>query len=356
MQLSYDELIDFAQRLLFEASVRADEARQIASSLVESNLRGHESHGVVRIPDYVAQIRTGELVPAAELRILRSTAAIIVADAGFGFGQIQCAKLIDLLVEKAREVGIACGTLVNCGHVGRLGEWVERIAHCGLAGFMTVNDNGVLTCVAPPGGIEPRISTNPLAFGIPIGSETLVLDMSTSVVANGKIRVAQLAGRTCPPGWLQDAKGNPTTDPNTRFADPPGTILPIGGDQGYKGFGLGIVLDILSAGLAGGFCPPAPSEATLTNNALFAVWDPDQFVGRGHFEQQAACLIEAVRGTTLKPGAAEIRLPGDQSRALAEARRAKGVPLDDGTWRSLVELAGELGVELPNAPEQESKP
>lgn len=347
MQIAAEQLTDFARRLLVAAGVSDDESQQIAASLVESNLCGHESHGVVRIPDYVEQMRQLELVPGVELRVLRTTPAMIVADAGFGFGQIQCARIIDQLIEKARVVGIACGTMINCGHVGRLGEWVERIAKQGLAGMMTVNDNGVMTCVAPPGGIEPRISTNPLAIGIPTGAEPLVLDISTSVVANGKIRVAQLAGRQVPPGWLQDADGNPTTDPNTRFANPPGSILPIGGEQGYKGFGLGLMLDVLSAGLAGGSCPPAPLDAPLTNNVLFVVWDPDQFAGRGHFEAEGTRLINAVRGTTLKPGADEIRLPGDRSRTLSEERRANGVPLDDGTWRSLTELAAKLNVEIP---------
>lgn len=347
MLIAAEQLTDFARRLLIAAGVSDDEAQQVAASLVESNLCGHESHGVVRIPDYVAQMRERELVPGVELRVLRTTPAMIVADAGFGFGQIQCARIIEQLIEKARVTGIACGTMINCGHVGRLGEWVERIAKQGLAGMMTVNDNGVMTCVAPPGGIEPRISTNPLAIGIPTGAEPLTLDISTSVVANGKIRVAQLAGRQVPPGWLQDAEGNPTTDPNTRFADPPGSILPIGGEQGYKGFGLGLMLDVLSAGLAGGSCPPAPLDAPLTNNVLFVVWDPDQFAGRGHFEAEGTRLINAVRGTTLKPGADEIRLPGDRGRSLREERLTNGLPLDDGTWGSLTELAGNLNVEIP---------
>jgi uncharacterized oxidoreductase len=348
MQLPHNALIDFARRLLVAASVGETEAKLVAESLVDSNLCGHESHGVVRIPDYVVQIRTNELAPGAALKVIRSTPAAIVADAGFGFGQVQCTRLIELLVDKAATNGVTCGTLVNCGHVGRLGEWVERIARTGMAGLMTVNDHGVLTCVAPPGGIEPRISTNPIAFGLPTEGEPLVLDISTSVVANGKIRVAQIAGRQCPPGWLQDAAGNPTTDPNTRFADPPGTILPIGGEQGYKGFGLGLVLDILAAGLAGGFCPPAPEGTPLTNNVLLVVWDPEQFAGRAHFQREAERLIDAVRATPLKPGADEIRLPGDRSRALSDERRTAGVPLDDGTWRSLVELANRLGVDVPS--------
>lgn len=344
MHISADQLTLFAARLLAAANITEPEAIQVAESLVAANLCGHESHGVVRIPDYVEQIRTGELVPAAELTILRETPAVIVADANFGFGQVQCARLADRLVQKATTVGVACGTLMNCGHVGRLGEWVERIALQGLAGMMAVNDNGVMTCVAPPGGIEPRISTNPIAFGLPTGTDPLVLDISTSVVANGKIRVAQIAGRECPPGWLLDSEGNPTTDPSTRFADPPGTILPLGG---YKGFGLGVVLDILTAGLAGGCCPPAPAGSPLTNNVLFAVWDPTLFTGRAHFEQEAQRLSRAIRATPVKAGADAIRLPGDRSRALAAQRRATGIPLDEGTWRSLVEIAECLNVDVP---------
>ena len=199
----------------------------MASSLVEANLCGHDSHGVVRIPEYADQIDRGELVPGATLKPLSETGAILVADAQFGFGQVQSIRMIDRLVPKAEAIGTASGTLRNCGHVGRLGEWAERIARQGLASLISVNDNGVLKCVAPPGGTAPCISTNPVAIGIPLGdAEPLVLDISTSAVANGKIRVALLAKEACPAGWLQDADGKPTTDPAARFADPPATILP----------------------------------------------------------------------------------------------------------------------------------
>ncbi len=348
MQLAEHRLTDFATGLLVAAGVASPDAQAISESLVGANLRGHDSHGVVRIPDYVDQMQRGELVAGAPFEVLRETAAMIAADAHLGFGQLQCAKLIEQLVPKARALGIACGTLKNCGHVGRLGEWVERIAQLRMAGLITVNDNGVLKCVAPPGGIEPRISTNPVAFGIPTGGEPLVLDISTSVVANGKIRVAQLGGRSCPEGWLQDAKGNPTTDPSTRFADPPGTLLPLGGEQsGYKGFGLGLVLDMLTAGLAGGFCPPAEAEAPLTNNVLMVVWNAERFAGRDHFEREAAKLVEFARQPPFKPGVTSIQMPGDRSRATAGVRRERGIPLDDGTWGSLVVLAAKFGVTVP---------
>ncbi len=359
------DLTRFACDLLAKAGALPAEATLVAESLVQSNLCGHDSHGVMRVLEYVEQMRLGELVPGAELTVRRETASIVAADANFGFGQVQCRRLIDRLLSKAREQGIACGTLTRCGHVGRLGEWVERIAWQGFAGLMTVNDNGVLRCVAPPGGVEPRISTNPLAIGVPLDDvehaarvrvdghasrvshgEPLVLDISTSVVANGKVRVAHLAGQPCAEGWLLDSDGNPTTDPATHFADPPGTILPLGGDQAYKGFGLGLLLDILVGGLSGGYCPPAPDEAKASNNALVIVWNPATFAGHEHFVSQADDLIRFVRSSRRREGVEAIRLPGDGSAA-TQRTRAKGIPLDQGTWQALQRLAAERGVETP---------
>ena len=129
MQLAEHQLTRFAAELLTAAGVAAPEARQVAESLIAANLCGHESHGVVRIPDYVDQLRRGELVAGAEFHVLHETAGLIAADARFGFGQAQCARLIESTVPKARAQGIACGTLRNCGHVGRLGEWVERVPY-----------------------------------------------------------------------------------------------------------------------------------------------------------------------------------------------------------------------------------
>ena len=185
--------------------------------------------------------------PGAPLEIVRETESLVVADAGFGFGPVQMVRLIEKLVPKAKKNGLACGFLRNSSHVGRLGAWVEHAACLGMAALMTVNDNGVLQCVAPPGGTGPRLSTNPLAIAAPTGNAPLVLDMSTSAVAQGKVLLARLAGRDCPPGWLLDADGNPTVDPSVRFQEPAGTILPLGGEQGYKGFGLALFSTFSSA-------------------------------------------------------------------------------------------------------------
>jgi uncharacterized oxidoreductase len=344
-----DDLVPFGAALLTATGVPPDEARQVARSLVRSNLRGHDSHGVMRIPSYVAQVRKGELIAGAPLTTLTETPAVLFTDAGRGFGQVQARRLIERVIEKARRVGVACGTAKNCGHVGRLGEYTEQAAEAGLAAFGTVNDNGVLRSVAPPGGVEPCISTNPLSFAVPTGGCPLVLDASTSAVAQGKVTVKRLAAEPCPQGWLQDAEGNPTTDPNVALDDPPGTLLPLGGPMSYKGFGLGMLMDVLAGGLSGGFCPPPPSDAPECNSVLFVVWAPEFFAGPEHLKRQADELIALVRGSRRKAGVEAIRVPGDTSAATEAERRRAGIPLPADNWQKLADLADELGVEKPKA-------
>lgn len=335
----------FASAIFQAANVDSDEADVVAESLVESNLCGHDSHGVVRVSEYIGLLEKRELRSGVELQVMTETPALLACDGGLGFGQVHMRRLLKKLVPKARENGVVTGTVRNCGHIGRLAEWVEVLARDGLAGILSVNDNGVLKCVAPPGGIEPRISTNPLAIGVPTGNEPLVLDISTSVVANGKIRVAQVSGSECPDGWLLDSEGRPTNNPNDRFTDPPGSILPMGG---YKGFGLGLLLDVLIGGLSGGQCPPASDGSVECNNVLLVVFDPEQFHGADAFRREADRLIEFVRSSPLQHDADAIRLPGDRSAALRKQRIDSGVPIDSGTWSELCRAAAALNVAPPN--------
>jgi uncharacterized oxidoreductase len=344
--LTAPRLIEFASDLFQAAGVARDEAAIVARSLVEANLRGHDSHGVMRTSEYVKRLRTGEVVSGAEFRMLTDLPGLLLADANYGFGQVQCRRLVEAVSAKARAQGVACGALRWCGHIGRLSEWVELAAAQGLAAWLAVNDNGSEYSVAPPGGTAARISTNPIAFAVPTGGEPLVLDISTSAVANGKVKVARLAGKPCPPGWVQDAEGQPSTDPHVLLADPPGTLLPLGGDQAYKGFGLGVLIDVLVSGLTGGFCPPHPG-AKESNNVLLVVWDPDKFAGHAHFRAEADHLIESIRNTPRKPGVDRILLPGDRSAEVRRQREREGIPLSAGDWDSLTHVAQELGVAVP---------
>jgi uncharacterized oxidoreductase len=343
-----DVLLDFARRLFLAAGVPEADARTVAGSLVDANLCGHDSHGVMRVPQYVGFVREGKLVPGAALTVLRETPAVVAADAGWGLGQVQAYRLLDRLLPKVKAVGIASGTLRRCGHIGRLGEYAEWAARNGQALFATVNSHGSGRRVAPPGGACGRISTNPICFGAPTPTDPLVLDFSTSAVAEGKVRVAFQKGERVPEGWLLDAAGRATTDPADLYTEPPGSLLPFGGSQAYKGFGLGLMMDALAGGLSGGDCsrPDRPMPG-LGNSVVFVLWDVDAFGGRDTFLCSVGGLADFVRETPPVPGGPGITLPGDPERRMRAQRTADGIPIPDGTWGLLTKLAADVGVPVP---------
>jgi uncharacterized oxidoreductase len=277
--ISASRLQQFATSLLQAGGASAEEAAIVGRSLVEANLRGYDSHGVMRIPYYVQAIQEGEVVPGAELAILDDGPSRIVADANWGFGQVQAVRLLKMLADKARESGQAIGTMTHSGHIGRLGEYCELAAAQGLVSLLMVNSHGAAVRVAPPGGKSPRLSTNPLAIGVPFGDAPLVLDFSTSATAEGKVRVKKIAGQQCPEGWLIDNEGRPTTDPNTLYGNPPGSILPMGGSQGYKGFGLGLMIEIFTGAISGGVCARPVPFAKKGNCVFVMLIDPARFGG-----------------------------------------------------------------------------
>ncbi len=347
--LAPEVLESFATQLLQAGGLAAEEASLVACSLVGANLRGHDSHGVMRIPSYLDAHRKGDVVAGAELTTISRTPTIFAADGNWGFGQTQAQRLTRSLIEMAAGTGLALGTLIRSSHVGRLGEYCELAAAADLVSMVMVNTHGHARRVAPPGGIAPRLGTNPLAIGVPAPDGPLVLDFGTSATAEGKVRVKRIAGQTCPDGWLLDCEGRPTNDPNTLYGNPPGTILPMGGDQAYKGFGLGLMVEIFAGALSGGVCI-RETPINQNGNCLFMLLvDPARVGGREHFAREVAGLSEFVRGCPRAPGVEEILLPGDPERRTFAARTAAGVPFDAGNWNELVKLAASLGVAAPVA-------
>src|SRR5438067_500903 len=337
-------LESFAARLLQAGGASAEEARVVAASLVDANLKGYDSHGVMRVPYYVQAIKDGEVVPGAELTILDEGPSRIVADGNWGLGQVQAMRLIRLLADKAHGGGLGLATMMHSGHISRLGEYCEKTAARGFVSMLMVNSHGGAVRVAPPGGKAPRLSTNPLAIGIPSGDAPLVLDFSTSATAEGKVRVKKIAGQQCPEGWLIDNEGRPTCDPNTLYGNPPGAILPMGGAQAYKGFGLGLMIEILTGALSGGNCARTVPYPKKGNCVFILLIDPAKFGGSDHFQSEVRQLVEYVRFCPRVEGVNEIVLPGDPERRLAEQRRREGVILDEENWSALVKLADQLGV------------
>lgn len=340
-------LSDFACRLMQAGGLAAAEAALVSRSLVEANLRGHDSHGVMRIPYYLDTLTKGEVVAGARLEVLRQTEVLVVADGHWGFGQTQARRLMELLIPKAREQGVAVGTMIRSSHIGRLGEYCEMAADSGLVSMVMVNTHGVARRVAPPGGKAPRLGTNPLAIGVPAGDDSLYLDFGTSATAEGKVRVKKIAGQKCPDGWLLDNQGRPTNDPETLYGDPPGTILPMGGPQAYKGFGLALMIEIFSGALSGGVTIREKPINQNGNCVFMQVFDPAHFGGAGHFAAEVAQLVGFVRSCPRIDGVDEILLPGDPERRVYAQRQRHGVPLDDGNWKQLCDLAARLGVAAP---------
>lgn len=342
------QLTEFATELFIKGGVSRPEARLVAESLVSANLRGHDSHGVMRIPYYLDGVAKGEVKPDAELVVRKETPVILVADGGWGFGQTQARRLTDRLIAKAGDSGLAVGTLIRCAHIGRLGEYCEQAAAAGLVSMMMVNTHGCAARVAPPGGKAPRLGTNPIAFGVPQGDAPLILDFGTSTTAEGKVRVKKLAGQLCPDGWLQDSQGRPTNDPHALYADPPGAILPMGGPQAYKGFGLSLIVEILTGALSGGVTMRAKPLNQIGNCVFMLAIDPDHAGGAAHFAAEVTQLAAYVRDCPRIDGVDEILLPGDPERRTLAARQSSGIPLDDGNWRQLTSLAERLGVSPPS--------
>lgn len=346
--ISAAKLTELAMELLTQGGVGGDEARLVAVSLAGANLRGHDSHGVMRIPSYLDWVAKREVVPGAPFSIIRESPTALVADGGWGFGQTQARRLTEGVIAKARASGTGVGTLIRCGHIGRLGEYCELAAEAGLVSMIMANTHGYARRVAPPGGKAPRLGTNPLAFGVPADDAPLVLDFGTSATAEGKVRVKKIAGQLCPDGWLLDAAGKPTNDPNTLYADPPGTILPMGGPQAYKGFGLALMVEIFAGALSGGVTIRERPINQNGNCVFMLLVDPEHFGGRAHFAAEVSQLCFFVRGCPPIEGVEEIQLPGDPERRLLVERQAKGIPLDEGNWSQLTALAERLGVKLPS--------
>ena len=337
------ELTEFVSRLFTAAGVPGDEAQTVAASLVGANLRGHDSHGVMRVPQYVDFVEKGAYRTGVALKVEHETPAVVTCDGQWGFGQVQAHRLLDLIIPKAQALGLAAGAARHCGHIGRLGEYAERAAESGLDPDRHGQQRRCRPAGRAPGGIAPRLGTNPLCAAVPTAGDPVVLDFGTSVVAEGKVRVYHINKRPVPEGWLLDPQGNPTTDPSVLYNTPLGSILPMGGAQAYKGFGLGLVLDMLAGGLTGGRSSFPGAPPVRGNNVLFLALDPARFAGRDALLRESTQLADFVRATPRAPGAGDILLPGDPERRTLEKRSAEGIPIEDAHWSKLSELATRLG-------------
>jgi len=316
-----------------------DEAKTIARRLVDSNLVGHDSHGVLRVAKYLEWIKDGTLRPNTPPTIVFESDTIAIIDGNRGFGQVTGEFAAKLGIAKARTMGIAMIGLKNCGHLGRVGDWADMAAAAGQVSLHFLNTSGAQR-VAPFGGSDRRLSTNPITIGVPVAdADPVVLDVTTSMVAEGKLMVALNKGERVPEGWIIDKDGAPTTNPKDFYDG--GALLTVGA---HKGSGLSMVTDLLAGAVSTGKSSDA-DDPILRNNMLSiyiapAVYDPDGGVAR-----EARRFVDFVKASAPAKAGEPVLAPGDVERRNRASRLASGVPIDNKTWADLVAAAASIGVD-----------
>lgn len=335
-------LTDFVSRIFQAADTPPEVADLVAGSLVSSNLAGHDSHGVVRVIQYLGAMERGETAPRARPVVERETGVVAVIDAMRSFGQVAASFAMQMAIDKSDAAGLAAVALHNSAHVGRLGEWVALAANVDKIALAFCNGGRTGGIVAPFGGAARRLGTNPIAAALPVpGRPPIVLDFATSAVAEGKVRVARNSGKSIPEGWILDKEGRPSTRPEDLYEG--GVLLPA---AGHKGYGLSLLVEFLGGILTGGGCPILGMDI-LSNGVLFMVMDIAAFRPLSDYQDDAAAFVEQIKNTPPAPGFDEVLLPGEPELRTAEERRVQGIPLDDTTWSQILEAAGQLGVEAP---------
>jgi uncharacterized oxidoreductase len=338
-----DRLVALVAAIMEGGGSATAEARAIARRLVDSNLVGHESHGVLRVGKYLDWVRDGTLRPNTPPTILFESDSIAIVDGNRGFGQVTGEYATRLGIAKAAKAGIAMIGLRNCGHLGRLGDWAEMAAEAGQVSLHFLNTSGAQR-VAPYGGRDRRLSTNPMAIGVPLsGAPPAILDITTSTVAEGKLMVALTKGERVPEGWIVDRDGRPTTDPKDFYDG--GALLTIGA---HKGSGLSMLTDLLAGAVTTGHSSDG-ADTILRNNMLSIYVEPAVYDRDGRVLAEARRFVDWVKASPPADPGAPVLAPGDVERKNRAERRAGGVPLDDKTWSDLLAAAATVGIDAARA-------
>ena len=341
MRIPPDELISLTSRIFAAAGCDQEEADRIGRHLVQANLVGHDSHGVIRIPTYVQWLGEGLVVAGQTMEVVFENEAIAIADGKSGFGQSIGEQAVQLGIDKSAKHGVSVVALRHVGHLGRIGDWPQMAAAAGKLSLHFVNTSGKGLLVAPFGGIQRRMSANPIAAGVPVaGRDPIVLDISACMIAEGKIRVALNQGVPLPDGCIIDGEGNPCNDPQT-FYEAPGAILPFGA---HKGYGLGIIAEVLAGALTGGECTNPKNSKQLHNGMLSIYLDPNFFGDQTALQQEINRFIDYVKTSKTVTPDGQILMPGEMEARNRAQRTRDGIELDDNTWQQISATATKLAI------------
>jgi uncharacterized oxidoreductase len=339
--ISSEHFRELGRKIFSACGAPPSEAAIVADELVEASLMGLDSHGVIRIVQYAEDVFRGKIKPGAPVTVVQETPSTAIVDCGFNFGAVSAVRMSDIVCEKARHANLACVVSRNGHHVGRLGAYVQRIAGQGMFGLGAANSSKHGHWVAPWGGTQGRLATNPIAYAVPTSGLPVVFDMSTSMISEGKIRTLMAEGKTLPPGCIRNATGDSSTNPKDFYGPPHGTIQPFGSELGYKGFGLGLLVEILGGLLAG---HASSLDLPYINGLCLMAVNPEAFCGEERFKTLVDGLCEYVTSSPAALGYDEVVMPGMLDFRKREERLAHSIPVAESTWAEILRVARQLGL------------
>lgn len=332
------------REIFLAAGASEENAVRVTEALVDANLNGHDSHGVLRITQYLDAIWAGEIVPDAQPKIVKETPVAALVDGGFTFGQVGAKFATEVLIAKAKEMGVAVVGLVRIQHTGRLGEYTSLAASQGIIAIKVGGGYGGKVGAAPYGGAGKAFSTNPISIGIPAGErQDILVDFATTAVAMGKIWAAQAKGAQLPPGCIADKEGRPSTNPDDFFAG--GYMMPFGG---HKGYALAVAVELLAQALTGS---DAHAERNLggdvygRSGSFFVGIDPSLFRPLEEYEATVDKTLDRIKAVPPAPGFDEVLLPGEPELRARARREVEGIQVAESTWQAIVEYGKRIKVD-----------
>jgi len=350
VRLSADRLRRLTSAILRRGGSAEPEAELVANHLVQANLAGHDSHGVGMMPAYVRHVQAGLVVPNTRVKAVKDEGATLVFDGARGYGRAVGGEAVAAAVARCRQTGVVAMTLANAHHLGRIGAYGELASAAGLVAVNFVNVADHRGLVAPFRGSDARFSTNPVCIALP-GTDRqppVLLDMATSAVAMGKVRVARNEGKPVDEGVLIDPSGQPTRDPSVMYGDPIGAMRPFGG---HKGYALAVVTELLAGGLSGGptLQPGNARLGGIVNNMLTLLIDPARLAGVDWFRREIDGFVDHVKASPPADAGVPVLVPGDPERLARERRTREGIDVDATTWEEILQAGEALALSRAEA-------
>lgn len=341
----YSDLFEFASDLAQKAGLPPDRAKTQAEILLEADLMGHTTHGLNLLPGFLKDLETGAMAKTGEPIVVSDKLSAVLWDGNKLPGTWLVSRAIAEARDRIKKVPTVSFVIRRSGHIAALSSYLRQATDHDLI-IMLLTTNPMMRTVVPAGGIEPMLAPNPLAFGYPTDGDPVLIDISTSAVANGWVRRWTKEGKRLPDKWIQDSNGNLTDDPAALFGPPPGALLPLGGlELGHKGFALGLIVEALTGSLSGVGHTGKPSDAG--NLVYLFIIDPSAFAGSAEFKRDSALLAKACRASKPRKGVKAVRMPGDGALARRQAQLTAGVELYPTIMPDLQSWAVKLGVSPP---------